>query len=98
MHFIKLKFKFIQVKMNQSIIYLYTFYYLILPSYGFLFFNRKNPTNENNYEKRQSVLEEQKQEIKYDNMYLMSKRYEDFLSENYGIQQDNINHDVMTGK
>ncbi|ORX50387.1 hypothetical protein BCR36DRAFT_404494 [Piromyces finnis] len=26
----------------------------------------------------------------------MSKRYEDFLSDNYGIQHENINHDVMT--
>ncbi|OUM68832.1 hypothetical protein PIROE2DRAFT_57804 [Piromyces sp. E2] len=82
--------------MNKNIIYLCVFYYMILPSYGFLFFNKKNPNNENSFEKRQSFSEEPKQEIKYNNLYLMSKRYEDFLSENYGIERENINHDIMT--
>jgi len=82
--------------MKQKFNYLIIYNLLVTLAYGFLFFNKKK-SYENNFENSQHISEEPKKEIKYNNLYLMSKKYEDFLSENYGIQQENINHDVLTG-
>jgi len=62
---------------------------------GFSFFNKKKTSDEKNYE-REQVSDLPKTEVKYNNLYLVSKKYEEFLSENYGIQQENINHDVLS--
>ncbi|ORX76208.1 hypothetical protein BCR32DRAFT_304069 [Anaeromyces robustus] len=82
--------------MNSKFMYLYLFCCFITSINGFSFFKKNKSNKENNFEPRQPIIDESKSEIKYNNLYLMSKRYEDFLSDNYGIQQENINHDVLT--
>ncbi len=83
--------------MNSKIIFIFIFCWLIVSTYGFLFFNKKKYLNENSLKNSQPISEEPNHEIKYNNLYLMSKRYDEFLSENYGIKQENINHDILTG-
>jgi len=83
--------------MNSKIIFFYIYCLLIVSSYGFSFFNKKKNPNENSIKNSQHISEMPNNEIKYNNLYLMSKRYDDFLSENYGIKQENINHDILTG-